>query len=709
MVSQFSTFEEIDYREDREKFGPPRRTVKIEPTIYAGPSGSTVSLPTFEFGLVLAGAVSAGAYSAGVLDYLIEALDRWEEAKTANALQHGDQFEKWTVPPHAVRLTAVAGASAGSVCASILARTGIGKFPSGADLSPQVVPPAPPTQRPPHPNPLYQMWVRSLDIAPMLDTADLKVSGLKLADVQSLLNSQPLDTAAAHIVALKLPAVQRRAWLEHGVEFGFTIGNLTGVPYRYQLLGLDGADFGTTRHADIYAFSVAGAGQPPELLPEGCAAGDAYAIRNVGPVHLDWSEVANAALASGAFPVALKPRMLTKEVHLYDRQPVLSTRYLERAGPVTEKLEEGDTAPPKIPPAARWVQGANVVAGTVNTTLQHETLPFTAVDGGTMNNQPFEFVRRAIAGPMGFNPRRGRDAIRAVMLIDPFPAPREKDVSDDSVDAEALARGDARVAAGEAERMQPVGILSVLPRLLRAYTNQARYDANDLGLAADPNIYSRFMLSPVRARPDGATLTGAEALASGGLGAFAGFLSESYRHHDFLLGRRNAEYFLRTYFSLPDGNPLFDERYWGRLGTETKPKGPYWTITSNPDGIHERQIIPVIIPESEDAARHEPAVGVTDPMQRLRKIRDRLMCPHPVWPGSEDALKQLIAGLEEPIKNRVEVIADLVVKALPRNLITIVAGWFTGRLAKTARKKLIETIESELRKAGLAQKVDLPD
>jgi hypothetical protein len=33
--------------------------------------------PTFEVGLALAGAASAGAYSAGVLEFLIEALDTW--------------------------------------------------------------------------------------------------------------------------------------------------------------------------------------------------------------------------------------------------------------------------------------------------------------------------------------------------------------------------------------------------------------------------------------------------------------------------------------------------------------------------------------------------------------------------------------------------------------------------------------------------------
>ena len=35
----------------------------------------------FRIGVNMAGAVSAGAYTAGVLDFLIEALDTWYEAK----------------------------------------------------------------------------------------------------------------------------------------------------------------------------------------------------------------------------------------------------------------------------------------------------------------------------------------------------------------------------------------------------------------------------------------------------------------------------------------------------------------------------------------------------------------------------------------------------------------------------------------------------
>lgn len=73
-------------------------------------AASTPKAETFEIGLVLAGAISAGAYSAGVMDFLIEALDAWEEAKV-NA--------PGSVPTHSIRIKVIAGASAGAMNGAI--------------------------------------------------------------------------------------------------------------------------------------------------------------------------------------------------------------------------------------------------------------------------------------------------------------------------------------------------------------------------------------------------------------------------------------------------------------------------------------------------------------------------------------------------------------------------------------------------------------
>src|SRR3954454_10165808 len=51
----------------------------------------------FEVGFVMAGAVSAGAYSAGVMDFITEALDAYEIARTTGRTAEG---EGWGGPTH---------------------------------------------------------------------------------------------------------------------------------------------------------------------------------------------------------------------------------------------------------------------------------------------------------------------------------------------------------------------------------------------------------------------------------------------------------------------------------------------------------------------------------------------------------------------------------------------------------------------------------
>ena len=71
---------------------------------------SCINRPSFEIGLTLAGAVSAGAYTAGVMDFLIEALDAWSERKDGPDVLH-----------HDVELRVLSGASAGAMTAAIAA------------------------------------------------------------------------------------------------------------------------------------------------------------------------------------------------------------------------------------------------------------------------------------------------------------------------------------------------------------------------------------------------------------------------------------------------------------------------------------------------------------------------------------------------------------------------------------------------------------
>jgi hypothetical protein len=159
---------------------------------------------------------------------------------------------------------------------------------------------------------------------------------------------------------------------------------------------------------------------------------------------------------------------------------------------------------------------------------------FKCVDGGVMNNEPLELARQCLAGEGARNPREGDKADAAVILIDPFPSDEEFDVK----------------AATD------VDLLATIKDMFGALVNQARFKPDELVLASQDNVYSRFLISPSRSdRKKGA-------IACGSLGGFGGFLKREFRAHDYFLGRRNAQKFLRDHFSLPETNPLFAAETW---------------------------------------------------------------------------------------------------------------------------------------------------
>jgi hypothetical protein len=84
---------------------------------------------------------------------------------------------------------------------------------------------------------------------------------------------------------------------------------------------------------------------------------------------------------------------------------------------------------------------------------------------------------------------------------------------------------------------------------------------DELALAHDPQVASRYAIMPVRYDEKDRRAT--YSIACGSLGGFGGFLSKTFRHHDFMLGRRNCQKFLADHFVLPcdpakgSENPLF--------------------------------------------------------------------------------------------------------------------------------------------------------
>lgn len=419
----------------------------------------------FELGLVMAGAISAGAYTAGVMDFVIEALDSYYAAR---------ERADWTGPRHGVKVPVLAGASAGGMTSAISAvhfMHDIAHQRPGSDTAS------------PKSNQLYNSWVREIDIRKLLGTSDIE----KRRAVVSALDSTALWDIASS--ALEAEGEKRkRPWVGDPLAVFLTVANLRGVPYGFQLYGTGSSDaYGMTNHMDDMRFAVTWNSETPagfiDLKPGDAPGGN-------------WPTLARAALATGAFPIGLSPQVLSRRADDYYHRS-------DRRAPAF-----GDTKP--------------------------DQYDFVCVDGGLMNNEPLELARRHLSGGIGNrNPREGEEAQRAVIMIDPFP---------NLVEFNPEADNDDRLRA-------------ILPKMFGALVDQARFKPEELELAERSDVYSRFMISPSRRDAQGRQ---AEfAIASATLGGFGGFFEESFRRHDYLLGRKNCRSFLRRYLVLPETNPLF--------------------------------------------------------------------------------------------------------------------------------------------------------
>ena len=115
----------------------------------------------FYIGLNMPGAVSAGAYTAGALDFLIDALDTWYAERARQQQKYGDDFDRWEIPAHEIRLVVMTGASAGGMNAAIGSAALCEPFTPVRCIPAAGAAPA---------NRLYKSWVADIDMKYLLAT-----------------------------------------------------------------------------------------------------------------------------------------------------------------------------------------------------------------------------------------------------------------------------------------------------------------------------------------------------------------------------------------------------------------------------------------------------------------------------------------------------------------------------------------------------------
>jgi len=483
----------------------------------------------FQIGLTLTGGVSAGAYSAGVFDFLIEALSEWERAKTAKlAGEPNASGPGGGVPDHGAFISVISGASAGGITGALgLVSLSGGIRPRYEGENVVCVLPE-----------LYEAWVTKPKLFTHIGDVNgaeggeglpsSKTSFLDVSDLEqerqpaSILNSKLLKCIADE--AIEAAATARGTgncsldypFVTDRIELFLTLTNLEGIAYDISIEGDDDQVEKCHLHADWIHYSIRGIGGRP--YPAECkwaANGTGIPLSFAkGPEDESIQSFKEAVLATSAFPFGLAPRQI----------PVSFEQVKAKLWPFEQTTVT--IKPNYTLNAFGFYQNENGGAP--------QKLNYVYVDGGTLNNNPFDLARAAIIEHGNrLNPHHTHEADRAVIIINPFPT--DLDLMDDRI---------------LANRENDLVLTYVLKRIFPALLTSARINMADILRAADKNIKSRFFISPNR---DGHH----PALASDGFYAFGGFLSEKFRYHDYQLGRLNCQRFLKKEFYLSHENPLF--------------------------------------------------------------------------------------------------------------------------------------------------------
>lgn len=442
---------------------------------------------TFYVGFASAGAISAGAYSAGVLDFLIYALDEWEQHRTTDE--------------HHVVLPVFSGASAGSITSAvgILAATrqkGLVRQAGQATHYLQA---------------LYDCWVVCPDLTSSPRGAMLDVDDLQGDEpVASLLNSKALDAIAEHAFKqLALLPQTLPAYFPQRLHLYMTQTNMRGIPYGIDFGGNSG--YAMLCHADRAHYRIDGLGSAA-FVSTWADADQGFPVLNSGSLTpvlpAVWQDYIQHTLASGAFPVGLRARSFATITQYYDN----------RMWPLPLPTDTAAKIKPSWPKA--W--GDN----------PYNTYVYAAIDGGAINNHPFEYVRYSLMiDPPHSNERDPATADRTVIMVNPFPEPPTF----------VLDNSEARDNR----------LLTIVRRLLPMFIAQNRFKPEEMVLALDEDVASRWIISPRRYVGQDLQAYG---IACGLLGGFGGFADRAFREHDYELGRKNCQDFLARWFGVEQDN-----------------------------------------------------------------------------------------------------------------------------------------------------------
>ncbi|MFY7728662.1 MAG: hypothetical protein ACOVRN_04005, partial [Flavobacterium sp.] len=474
-------------------------------------------------------------------------------------------------------------------------------------------------------NPLYNSWVNlkestdtkgkhrdMMDL--LLDTADIEADALNPSkEVRAGFNSNFIKDIADSMLNKRVSSIYKRPYIAPGLEVFTTLTNLRGFAYKVQFKTSTGLREHRMRmHRDYAFFKIDESADDSYLSADG-----RIPVHFNAPDGLNTGILKQAAMSTGAFPVGLESRELTRARHYIEKSKYINLLEAEKVE--YHFLPEGDFV-------------------SLN------------VDGGVINNEPYEITEQLLEdrrearllneyqrlldanddiNTPPFNvPEIARDATNfesMVLMIDPFPS---DDINEDAFRAQKAWR-------------------NVLPTILSAMRSQLMMKDEQIKRAYLDEDYTRFLIMPQRTDENHEDQK--YTIACGSLGGFGGFFSKEFRKHDYFLGRRNCQRFLQRHFTVAANahNPILDYGYgngatWGTLQLKVK----------NASGTESLDDFYCILPDLRVTGNEADGYTIVVPDEEIK-------VPYPSIKLS------YILGLRDKIIKRIKCVMDNVQNAEP--------------------------------------------
>jgi hypothetical protein len=309
------------------------------------------------------------------------------------------------------------------------------------------------------------------------------------------------------------------------MELILTLSNLEGFTYELGFSAEGASKHIMKQHRD-YAFFRLGSDY----------GGDGRIPLNLQRRDRGLEELLQAAPATGAFPVGLAYRkFVRKKKYILDNQNLV---YYAKDIVTLQGISDGN--------------------------VEEDFVTYN-VDGGMLNNEPFDLTMKIMAKASDINEVAINEELRSderdfdttIIMIDPFP-------SDDSITSDKADEKKGGRSIRPFDLKFPFSLIGAIGKVFQSMRGELLFKGEDIVKAFSKKDFSRFMISPRRRirNKDGKKkeeiFNGSVAIACGALGGFSGFFDKKFREHDFYLGRANCQSFIRKYFrvKLEQGVPV---------------------------------------------------------------------------------------------------------------------------------------------------------